>query len=88
MYPFHHPQVYLFHAIPVVERDSVNVIFDIDLLSHRREEIEDDFVYSADVAQHQYRVHNVTVMVNEQDLSMLTMNLNVLVVWFLFIFEE
>ena len=74
MYPFHHPQVYLFHVFPVVERDSVNVIFDIDLLSHMRD-IVDDYVVSDAVAHHHH--DNEPVMVIELDLSMLTMNLNV-----------
>lgn len=84
MYPFHHLQVYLFHAFPVVERDLVNVIFDIDLLSHRRE-IVDDYFCSDGVHWHHHHADIGRAMVNVPDLSMLTMNLkfrDLFVCWF------
>lgn len=65
-------QVYLFHAFPVIELDSVNVIFDIDL-SYRTWE-ESDFVCRDDG-----HVRNVTVMVIWLGLLMPTTNLNIYV---------
>lgn len=53
MYPFHLPQVYLFHASPAVERDLATVIFDKDLLSHKWD-FADDFVY--DDGHHRARI--------------------------------
>ncbi len=43
MYPFHQ-QVYLFHESPIVERDSANVTFDIDLSYHTLD-FADNYVY-------------------------------------------
>lgn len=65
-------QVYLFHAFPVIEPDSVNVIFDIDLSYRTWEEI--DLVCRDD----DHRACNVMmVMVIWLGLLMPTMNLNI-----------
>lgn len=73
MYPFHQ-QVYLFHESPIVERDSANVTFDIDLLYHTRD-FAGNYVYD----DFHHHVDNGVVMAIELDLSMLTKNLNVII---------
>lgn len=73
MYPFHQ-QVYLFHASPIVERDSANVTFDIDLLYHTQ-----DFVDNYAFDDFHHHVDSGWVMEIELDLSMLTKNLNIII---------
>lgn len=68
MYPFHQ-RVYLFHESPIVERDSANVTFDIDLLYHMQDFV-DNFAVDGSHADNDW------VMEIELDLSMLTKNLN------------
>lgn len=65
---------HLFHAFPVIELDSVNVIFDIDL-SYRTWE-RNDFVCRDDG-----RVRNVMVMVIWLAMSMPTTNLEDIYCW-------
>lgn len=73
MYPFHQ-QVYLFHESPIVERDSANVTFDIDLLCHTQD-FADNYVFG-DFHHHS---DNGWVMEIELDSSMLTKNLNIII---------
>lgn len=73
MYPFHQ-QVYLFHESPIVERDSANVTFDIDLLYHTQ-----DFADNYASGDFHHHVDYDWVMEIELDLSMLTKNLNIII---------